>query len=203
MGPPHHREAAYHLPMRLRLGIDLDGVVADFNAGWIARYNDDFGASVPLDAVQVWDGIHKLTHFPDMAGFWEWARGHGRGSIFRHLETYDDAVPTLERLDKAGHDIIIITTKPRWAVHDTFAWIADHRIPTREVHMTWHKWRVPCDVYLDDAPHQVESIHRARPEALMCRFVRPWNEPVPGVRDVEDWAAFESAVASSHIPTDR
>ena len=196
IGPPDGAPA-YHAPVRLRLGIDLDGVVADFNAGWIARYNDDFDASVPLDAVQVWDGIHELTHFPDMAGFWEWARGHGRGSIFRHLETYDDAVPTLERLSKAGHDIIVITTKPPWAVHDTFAWIADHRIPTKEVHMTWHKWRVPCDAYLDDAPHQIESIHRARPEALMCRFVRPWNTPVPGVRDVEDWAQFEAVIAEN------
>ncbi len=26
-------------PELLRLGIDMDGVVADFNAGWIERYN--------------------------------------------------------------------------------------------------------------------------------------------------------------------
>ena len=35
----------------MRLGIDLDGVVADFNAGWITRYNTDFGTAIPLDAV--------------------------------------------------------------------------------------------------------------------------------------------------------
>lgn len=193
---------AYDARMHLRLGIDLDGVVADFNAGWIARYNEEFSASVPFDAVQVWDGIHLLTHFPDMQGFWDWARGHGQGSIFRHLETYDDAVPALERLAKAGHEIVIITTKPKWAIHDTFAWIADHRIPTREVHMTWEKWKVPCDIYLDDAPHVIEAIHDARPESLMCRFVRAWNQPVPGVRDVADWADFEAVVHSLPLAPD-
>ena len=182
--------------MHLRLGIDLDGVVADFNAGWISRYNEEFGASIPFDAVQVWDGIHRLTHFPDMQGFWDWARGHGEGSLFRHLETYDDAVPTLERLSKAGHEIVIITTKPRWAIHDTFAWIAEHRIPTREVHIISEKWRVPCDVYLDDAPHHLEAIHRARPGSLVCRYVRSWNEPVPGVRDVADWEDFAFLIQS-------
>ena len=56
------------------------------------------------------------------------------------------------------------------------------------------KWRVGCDVYLDDAPHQVVSIHRARPESLMCRFVRPWNTSVPGTRDIADWPAFVETV---------
>lgn len=179
----------------MRLGIDLDGVVADFNSGWISRYNEEFGADVPADAVQMWDGLHELTHFPDGDAFWDWARGRGDGSVFRHLATYHDAVPSLERL--AGeHAVVILTTKPDWAVHDTFAWIADHRIPTREVHITWRKWRVPCDVYLDDAPHQIERIHRARPEAAVFRFVRPWNHPVPGVRDVATWPEFVEAVAS-------
>lgn len=185
----------------MRLGIDLDGVVADFNAGWITRYNEEFGADVPVDAVQVWDGIGELTHFPDMRRFWSWARGHGRGSVFRHLETYEGAVDTLEGLVEAGNEVVIITTKPGWAVHDTFAWIADHRIPTREVHLLGDKWTVSCDVYLDDAPHQIEAIHRARPEAVMCRFVRPWNDPVPGVCDIETWPEFgeliEGLVAGS------
>jgi 5'(3')-deoxyribonucleotidase len=183
--------------MSLRLGIDLDGVVADFNAGWIARYNEDFGADIPLGAVRVWGGLHELTHFPDMEAFWDWARGHGRGSIFRHLEPYDDALPALGRLAAAGQRVVIITTKPDWAVHDTFAWIAEHRIPTTEVHMTFEKWRVPCDLYLDDAPHQITRIHDARPESIVCRFVRPWNRPVPGVHDVADWKGFETLVSGT------
>ncbi len=178
----------------MRLGIDLDGVVADFNSGWIRRYNDDFGATIPVDAVTMWDGLHDLTHFTDMAAFWEWARGHGEGSVFLHLETYAGSVETLRRLDAGGHEVVIVTTKPDWAVHDTFAWLAEHRIPTREVHVTWRKWRVPCDVYLDDAPHQIARIHRERPEAVTCRFVRPWNRPVAGVRDIHDWEEFEALV---------
>ncbi|HSG79608.1 MAG TPA: hypothetical protein VLD62_08515 [Acidimicrobiia bacterium] len=179
----------------MRLGIDLDGVVADFNAGWINRYNAEFHGDVAHDAVRHWNAIPSLTHFEDMEAFWMWAQGDpGSGSLFRHLETYPGSVETLGRLDRAGHDIVIITTKPRWAIHDTFAWLSQHRLPTEEVHITWNKQRVPCDVYLDDAPHVIERIHRARPEALVCRFVRPWNRPVAGVRDVHDWPEFESVV---------
>ena len=50
----------------MRLGIDLDGVVADFNSGWISRYNLDYGSELPSDAVKAWDAIPSLTHFEDM-----------------------------------------------------------------------------------------------------------------------------------------
>jgi 5'(3')-deoxyribonucleotidase len=178
----------------VRLGIDLDGVVADFNSGWVTRYNEDFGTDIPLDAMRAWNGIPSLTHFRDMGEFWRWARDHGGHSMFRHLETYPGAVETLSGLRRKGHDVVILTSKPNWAVHDTFAWIADHRIPTREVHILEEKWRVPCDLYLDDAPHVVWQLHRSRPEATVCRFVRPWNQPVVGTVDVHSWEEFAEVV---------
>jgi 5'(3')-deoxyribonucleotidase len=194
--PERRAKPAYPHPMKsLRLGIDLDGVVADFNTGWIERYNAEFARSLPLDAVQTWNGLHTLTHFRDDREFWRWAAGHGGGSIFRHLDTYAGALGSLEELSAGGHDIVIITSKPDWAIHDTYAWLADHRIPTREVHIIEWKWTVPCDVYLDDAPHQLRGLVERRPDATVCRFVRPWNDPVEGAVDVRAWEEFTDMVS--------
>jgi 5'(3')-deoxyribonucleotidase len=178
----------------MRLGIDLDGVVADFNAGWMRRYNDAFGAELEPHMVRFWDGLVSLTHFDDMPAFWEWARTHGSHSFFRHLEPYPDALPTLAALDGEGHDIVVITAKPRWAVPDTLAWLADVRLPTREIHITDDKWTVDCDVYLDDSPYVLPDYARHRPDRVVCRFVRPWNTPVPGAHDVRTWAEFHDTV---------
>jgi len=93
-----------------------------------------------------------------------------------------------------AHKIVIITTKPRWATAETFAWIADNEIPTREVHITRRKWEVDCDVYLDDGPHNLDSLVLERPDRTVCRFIRPWNEPVPGAIDVDSWDIFETLV---------
>ncbi len=181
----------------LRLGIDLDGVVADFNAGWIARYNDQFGADLLPDHVDVWDAPTTLTHFTHMGEFWRWARTSGEGaSIFRVLEPYSGALEALERLAER-HRIVIVTTKPHFAVHDTYEWLAEHRVPTTEVHIVDDKSTVDCDVYLDDADHNLEALRRAHPDALVCRFVRPWNGPHDGVVDVDGWQTFERIVADA------
>lgn len=181
--------------MGRRLGIDLDGVVADFNGGWMRRYNAEHQAELKSEMVTRWDGLHEFTHFADMREFWRWAEGADGPSIFRHLEPYPGAVDTIRRLNRAGHDIVIITAKPDWAVHDTFEWLADHRIPTREVHIAHDKWEVACDVYLDDSPFVVPDLVRHRGhEATVCRFVRAWNEPVEGAVDIRSWHDFESLV---------
>jgi len=180
----------------VRLGIDLDGVVADFNRGWILQYNHQYGTELPLDAVQSWDSIPNLTHFEDMSAFWEWAQGHDGHSLFRHLETYPGALEALSWLNNKGHDIVILTTKPDWAISDTFIWLGETRVKTREIHILEDKWRIDCDIYLDDAPHILRRLVAKRPDRMVCRFVRPWNSPVQGVVDVADWSDFVQTVSS-------
>jgi 5'(3')-deoxyribonucleotidase len=177
---------------RLRLGIDLDGVVADFNSGWIGRYNREFGASLEPSQVVMWDGIHGLTHFETMEGFWDWAQS-GDTSFFRDLPVFEGALETITDLARE-HRIVIVSSKYDWAIADTLAWLSEHRIPAREIHFVWDKTTVPCDIYLEDAPHNLVGLVAKRPDALVCRMVRPWNKPVAGAVDVYGWTEFRDRV---------
>ena len=69
----------------MRLGIDLDGVVADFNTGWVSRYNHEFGSDLTTDLVDTWNAMGELTHFESMGAFWTWALRGDHGSVFRDL----------------------------------------------------------------------------------------------------------------------
>jgi len=179
----------------MRLGIDLDGVVADFNTGWMQLHADEFGSDLHPDMVDSWNCLHRLGGFADMREFWSWASPtDDRPSIFRHLEPYPDAIGSLRMLADAGHRVVIVTTKPLWARSDTFRWLADHDLPTTEVHLSERKYEVECDVYLDDAPHVLHELVEHRPGATVCRFVRPWNEPIRGALDVTKWSEFVDIV---------
>ncbi len=186
----------------MRLGIDLDGVVADFNGGWMRYYNREFGTSLTPDLVDGWDAIPRLTHFADMGEFWSWASDLDGASVFRHLEPFPGAIEAATRL--AGrHTIAVITTKPHFAHVDTHEWLAEHGFPADEVHITEHKQYVHADAYLDDGPHVIEALVAHRPDALVCRYVRPWNGPVTGAVDVDGWPAFERLVVANSDETSR
>ena len=176
----------------MRLGVDLDGVVANFNRGWIERYNRDFGAALTEDQIVEWDAPVDLTHFDHMDLFWEWARTCGEGrSVFRWLDAYPGAVAAIQRLAGDGHEIVILTTKPDFAIDDTHDWLSDKGVPTTEVHILHDKSTVGCDFYIDDADHNVAALVAAHPRATVCRYVRPWNSPVAGAIDVGDWSDIE------------
>jgi 5'(3')-deoxyribonucleotidase len=180
---------------QLRLGIDLDGVIADFNAGWMDRYNRQFERDLHPSQMTAWEAVPDLTHFGDMEAFWAWAR-EGPASVFRDLPLHEGAVDTLRRLAHR-HRVVIVSSKFDWAIPDTLQWIAEHRIPTREIHFVWDKAAVACDVYLEDAPHNLRALVTRRREALVCRMVRPWNRPQPGALDVHDWEGFAAVVAAA------
>ena len=151
---------------KLRLGIDLDGVVADFNQGWIDCYNRDFNTTLHSDDIVEWDAPLFLTDFEHMGKFWDWARDCGNGdSLFRVLPTYPGAVETLHRLADQHH-IIIVTTKPDFAVNDTYAWLEQHNIPNTEVHIVDDKTTVNIDLLLDDADHNLQAVTHRRPHRL-------------------------------------
>ncbi|WP_370325671.1 hypothetical protein [Euzebya sp.] len=182
--------------MGLRLGIDMDGVIADFNAGWTHHFNAQHGTDLCADDVHSWDCLPELAGLPDMEAFWDWARDLGDGrSVFRHLDPFPGAIEALHGLDAAGHDLVIITAKPDWSIPDTLSWLGDHRVPVREVHIQHDKWRVEADVYLDDSPHVLRDLVRHHPDRHVLRFVRRWNAHLEGTTAVHDWDEVIDAVS--------
>jgi 5'(3')-deoxyribonucleotidase len=178
----------------MRLGIDLDGVVANFTQGWMSLYNRQFGTELAVADSKRWNDLVDLTHFNDVDEFWKWSSDLDGRSVFWHLEPFPGAVEAVRSLVDAGHSIIVITTKPAFAVADTYEWIESHRIPAAEIHILEEKWLVECDVYLDDGPHVLPGLVEHRPESTVCRFVRPWNSPVAGAVDVSDFVEFREVV---------
>ena len=179
-----------HLRIKLsqmRIGVDLDGVVANFTKGWTKYYEEEFGKKILEDDIQSWGLSEPLTHFKEDLDFWKWAKDINGSSIFRNLEVYENSVETLNELSKSGHDIVIISSKPWWSIHDTLMWLGENKIPTKEIHFIEDKWTIDCEVYIDDAPYQLENYIENTVDKKIIRFVRSYNKPLDGVFDIYNW----------------
>ena len=171
----------------MRIGVDLDGVVANFTKGWTELYEREFGKKILEEEITEWGLSKPLTHFQEDLDFWKWAKDIDGSSIFRNLELYENSVDVLYKLSKDGHEVVIISSKPWWSIHDTLMWLGENKIPTKEIHFIEEKWKIDCDVYIDDAPYQLENYIKNRKDKTIIRFVRLYNDPIEGVHDLNDW----------------
>lgn len=178
------------------LGVDLDGVCADYTAGIRRVVADDRGVSPgDLPAERSW-------------GFEEWGLAPGEFErlhhlavtehhLYRDLPAIEGCADALWRLSDAGIWIRIITHRlyVNWghqvAVRDTVTWLDRCRIPYRDLCFLGTKPQVEADAYIDDAPHNVVALREAGNTVIV--FDQPYNRDLDGPR-AKDWSELEEQV---------
>jgi 5'(3')-deoxyribonucleotidase len=179
------------------LGVDLDGVCADYNRGFRQIVAADRG--VPPESLPL----------PSQWGFEDWGldgdeylRLHklavSEKRMLRDLPAVEGCADALWRLSDLGAWIRIITHRlyTNWghatAVSDTVAWLDEHRIPYRDICFLGAKPQVEADAYIDDAPHNITALRDAGNDVII--FDQPYNRELDGLR-ATSWAEVEELVS--------
>lgn len=161
---------------RLRFGLDLDGVLADWHGAvrFLLSHYQDLELPPVEQLFRTWDG--HLEYITPEQEKWLWTEGIALG-VFRHLKVCKGAIEFCRRLDKLA-DIVIITKRPRLALQDTLDWLSFHRIPASEVHILTEEGQskadISVDVALDDSPDNILDYLQGR-RTLPLLWLRPWN----------------------------
>jgi 5'(3')-deoxyribonucleotidase len=149
------------------LGVDLDGVVADFAEGlrpiaaeWLGLHVDsltrDFSYGFPewrLDACGGYDALHRFAI--------------KERHLFKILPPVQGAPAVLRRLSTKGVRIRIITHRlyivwfHREAVQQTTEWLEHHGVPYWDLCFMRDKAAVGADLYLEDSPANIEALRAA------------------------------------------
>jgi len=173
---------------RLKIAVDLDGVLAETMEVWCKRANEFLGTSFKLDDLDTWAFWRKL--------------GISREQFFQFLdEAWDDwqtIPPTEPRLAEKVRkvarwgEIDVVTGRSRESVNAAKSWLSVHKIAyDRFVRVPGWKDKIflNYDVYIDDAPELMPLISR-NPKMWGILYSRPWNRTVPELRQVfrvESW----------------
>ena len=189
-------EKNLHLETPFVLGVDLDGVCADYTTAFREIAAQELGvdqSTLPLE--RSWDfnewGLsteeyRKLHHL-----------AVDEYNMMRQMPVMDRAAEVLWRLSDAGVWIRIITHRlyVNWthakAVVDTVEWLDDAKIPYRDICFLGDKPQVGAHLYIDDAPHNIKALESTGNKVII--FDAPYNQDLNGLR-AHDWESCEHLI---------
>lgn len=187
------------------LGVDLDGVCADYTAA----FREVVAAELGLDPGHLaeqrsWDFAEWGLSTDDFHRLHRVAVLEHR--MFRTMPVMTGASDALWRLSDAGVWIRLITHRlyVNWGhavvLEDTAAWLDTAGIPYRDICFLGRKPEVEADVYVDDAPHNIVALRQAGNVAIV--YDQPYNRDTPGPR-AAGWSEVEELVRQSLVASGR
>jgi len=182
---------------RFVLGVDLDGVCADF-----------IGALRPIAAE--WLGV-RVDELPEKVtyGFSEWKLERAgkyedlhrfaviQRDLFRNLNPIEGAPAVLRRLSARNIRIRLITHRlyikyfHQEAITQTTEWLEHHGIPYWDLCFMRDKAAVGADLYIEDSPDHVQRLREDGHKTIV--FTNSTNEGLAGPR-ADSWLEVESLV---------
>jgi 5'(3')-deoxyribonucleotidase len=186
---------------RFVFGVDLDGVVADF-----------YGGLRPIAAEWLGVPVESLTREPSY-GLPEWGLTQDtyedlhrfavtQRSLFLNLEPLEGAPAALRRLSQKDVRIRIITHRLyiKWfhadAVRQTTEWLERYGVPYWDLCFMQEKDAVGADLYIEDAPGNVERLRRADHETIV--FTNSTNRGVGNPR-ANNWVEAEELALQAQV----
>lgn len=155
------------------IGVDLDGVCADFYGRMreiAAEWFEVDISTLPLTpsyGLSEW-GVRGPGDYEDLHRFAVTQR-----DLFASSPIIPGARRVLRQLSTEGYRIRIITHRlfihffHETAVRQTIGWLDKHGIPYWDLCFMKAKDQVGADVYIDDAPHNIEGL-RSRGHYAIC-----------------------------------
>ena len=191
----------------MRIGIDVDDVLAECAAPYVRAFAKEFGLEL-ADGPLGWHTLDRYEHIPRERrdDFRQTLYG---GRFFADLDCYPDARDAIARLSASGHEVHFITARSERRRAITEEWLRRQRLlelgtsvqlrPLGEYVPRSYDAVLSADYKVDvarrlalDAFCEDDPIIAARLAAGGIRvflFDRPWNREVsdPAVRRVRDW----------------
>lgn len=176
------------------IGIDVDGVLADFNEEFVKRVVAVTGEDRWGNDPENRDDFPPTWDYPEAYGYSEnqlkkvWRDIKSDDLFWATLPPYSDTVDAVKALDGlrvAGHDIYFVTSRPgvraKW---QTETWLMAHGMAVPTVIISGDKGQATrflnLDIYIDDRLLNVNDVMRVvREDGRRTRVYlasRPWND---------------------------
>ena len=179
---------------KMRIGIDLDGVVFMTLHRVLEKYNAIRGSKYTVDDVKTWDSHHWLDGDLLVYDLFRDPR------IYRDLPVFPGAREILFELDQK-HDVFLVTDTPAQCLPERMKQLEELFPPEefrftreRQMFVGKHKEHIVLDVLLDDKPENIERFQEAG-YGIPVVFDWTLNRHLHGYLRVGNWKEFGELMA--------
>lgn len=187
-------------PEKLTIVCDLDSILVNLLGPWLDWYNRTYNDQLTVAHLTAYH-IEKIVK-PECGwkvfDFFDRDKPHSvQPPAYHDLPALPGAVEALRVLHDHGHDIIISTAVAGETAGDKFTWCKKNIPFIKQSHIMVgsRKERLHCDIFIDDAPKNLEAHRAAWPDTLHLAIAYPYNAEVPGIVRAESWNDTRAAWA--------
>ncbi len=183
------------------LGVDLDGVVADFIGGlrpiaaeWLGVEENSLTTEISYEFPE-WN-LKEFGGYDALHRFAVKER-----DLFKNLPPIEGAPAVLRRLSTKGIRIRIITHRLfiKWfheeAIQQTVKWLEHYGIPYWDLCFMRDKSAVGADLYLEDNPDNIKALRNDGHKTIVV--VNSMNRSLPAPR-AENWVEIEKLILNEY-----
>ncbi len=181
------------------LGVDLDGVCADFYGGLRPLAAEWLGVQIEGLTEEVTCGLSEWGIDSAPGGYEAFHRfAVGQRGLFRRLTPLPGVGPALRRLTYEDNVRIRVISRRlctkylhQTAVQQTVEWLDTHDIPYWDLCFIRDKAAVAADLYLEDSPESIAELNAVGRRVIV--FTNATNCSIAGPR-ANSWAEVEQLV---------
>lgn len=164
---------------KMRVKVDIDGVLRNTFSAMIDLYNNEFGESLKVTDIISYDSdvsfplIREKLGKPGNTWFF---KEHPRECFL--APAFPGVSEALSNLRSKGLEIVICTNQPTEAGRRyTLQFLEDNKIPYDELHFTKSKHLVAGDYLIDDAPEFLTAPSQELESRICIDY--PFNQGIP------------------------
>ncbi len=162
----------------MTLGLDIDGVLANFNQSYIALASKRLNRPIATHEPEEWNYLlNRGVLLEEETKLWEWIEDNPQW--WEELSGYEENISAAFCIPQEV-DVYYISSRPTPALRHTKNWLKRMNLGEAAVILTYEKGPVAralkLDYFIDDRPENCLEVKGCHSSCHVTMLSRPWNQ---------------------------